>query len=123
MVAKYLQPLKLTHKDLKVEVRKENGKQFESKLIRSLFEQNYIQHTFTIPYTPEENGHIESFHSILSKALEKDEFFDIKYLGNRLKTFYPTYDNDRSHSGTMGIPAAKFWALFDFAKIEVIKDM
>ena len=42
-------------------------------------------------------------------------------LEQRLEQFYTCYNNDRSHSGTLGIPPAKFWALYDMNKIEMIK--
>jgi putative transposase len=119
--AQYLQPNRLQLNDIEVEVRNDNGKQFEASLIRSFFEENSVRHQFTRPYTPEENGHVESFHSILTSALEKDKFSSLKQLETRLNKFYTTYNNDRSHSGTKGIPPAKFWALYDLNKLEVIK--
>jgi hypothetical protein len=34
-----------------------------------IFKENYLNQVFTHPYTPQENGHIESFHAILAKKL------------------------------------------------------
>lgn len=120
VIAEYLQPHCINPKDLVIEVRSDNGKQFTSDMIRRFFEDNGLDQVYTKPYTPEENGHIESFHSILNKALANDTFTNLKNLEQRLERFYTCYNNDRSHSGTKGIPPAKFWALYTLNHLEII---
>lgn len=120
IIAEYFQPMGMHPEDVKIEVRSDNGKQFNCDLMTEFFKSNQIDHVFTHPYTPEENGHIESFHDILSSALKRDRFNDLDDLKKRLIRFYECYNNDRSHSGTHGIPPAKFWALHDLNKIEII---
>lgn len=120
IIVEYLQPAGTITEELEIEVRNDNGKQFNSNLIIDFFKENRLHQVFTHPYTPEENGHVESFHNILGKALKKDRFTTLSMLGQRLERFYTCYNNDRSHSGTKGIPPAKFWALFELDKIEVI---
>lgn len=120
VIAEYIQPNCIDPKYLIIEVRSDNGKQFTAELIKNFFKDNHIAQVFTKPYTPEENGHVESFHSILNKALAMDSFANLSQLENRLERFYRCYANDRSHSGTKGIPPAKFWALFDMDYIEII---
>jgi hypothetical protein len=46
--------------------------------------------------------------------------FSLGCLEKRLIRFYQTYNNYRSHSGILGIPPAKFWALNQMDQIEVI---
>lgn len=122
VVAEYLQQAKVssTEVDIDITVRSDNGKQFNSKIMSSFFENNGIRHEFTRPYTPEENGHVESFHSILGTSLKREKFTSLKELEKRLEKFYTSYNNDRSHSGTKGVPPSKFWSLFDMGKVEVI---
>jgi len=120
IIAEYLQPAGILEKRLDVEVRNDNGKQFNSKLILAFFKENYLNQVFTHPYTPEENGHIESFHNTLGKALSKDKFNTLDSLEQRLKRFYTCYNNERSHSSIKGIAPSKFWALYEMNKIEVI---
>jgi len=120
IIATYFQPAGLLEDGIDIEVRNDNGRQFSSELIPQFFKENYLNQVFTHPYTPEENGHIESFHSILGKALEKDRFSDLMQLEKRLNSFYLTYNNDRSHSSIIGLPPAKFWALIEQDKVEVI---
>jgi hypothetical protein len=120
VIAEFLQMKGICPKDVTVEVRTDNGSQFIAQILRKYFEENSINHVFTKPYTPEENGHVESFHSILSKSLGRDTFTSLHALEKRLQKFYTCYDNDRAHSGTKGIPPAKFWALYDMDMIEVV---
>ena len=120
VITNYLQPAEILKNKLDVEVRNDNGKQFNSNLIIKFFKDNHLNQVFTHPYTPEENGHIESFHKTLGKALRKDQFTSLKQLNNRLKKFYTCYNNDRSHGSIKGIPPAKFWSLYEQNKIEVI---
>ncbi len=120
VITNYLQPADVLKNKLEVEVRNDNGKQFSSDLIIKFFKENHLNQVFTHPYTPEENAHIESFHKTLGNALRKDQFTSLAQLENRLKKFYTCYNNDRSHGSTKGIPPAKFWALYELNKIEVI---
>jgi len=120
VIAKYLQPAGLRKERVDIEVRNDNGKQFNSDLIINFFKENHLNQVFTHPYTPEENGHIESFHSTLGKALSNDKFSSLTQLEQRLKSFYITYNNDRSHSSIKSLPPSKFWALVEQDKVEVI---
>lgn len=120
IIAAYLQPAGILEQGLDVEIRTDNGKQFNANLIIDFFKENYLNQVFTHPYTPEENGHIESFHNTLGKALRKDQFTTLDMLEQRLKKFYTCYNNERSHSSIKGIAPSKFWALYELNKIEVI---
>jgi transposase InsO family protein len=119
LVAEYLQPHRIAVAQVQVEVRSDNGKQLGAKVVKKFFEENHIRHVFTHPYTPEENGHVESFHSILSDALHNDRFTNLSELELRLDRFYASYTDDRSHSGTRGIPPAKFWSLYEMDLVKV----
>lgn len=118
VIANYLQPAGIREQEVKVEVRNDNGKQFSAHILTNFFEENQIEHKFTHPYTPEENGHVESFHSILGKALNNQLFNDLYALEKRLHEFYGRYNDDRCHGSIAGLPPARFWALYDMGKIE-----
>jgi len=60
----HLQPADLLAKDIHVEVRSDNGPQFLATRLREFMADNHLGQVFTHPYTPQENGHVESFHSI-----------------------------------------------------------
>lgn len=106
---------------LQVEVRNDNGKQFSSEEIQQFFADNYLLQVFTHPYTPEENGHVESFHKTLGNALKNDHFSTLEDAEKRLDRFYKSYNNHRTHSATK-VPPSIFWALYDTGMVEVTVD-
>jgi transposase InsO family protein len=122
VMANYLQDNVKPDLELHIEVRNDNGKQFSSGEIRQFFADNYLTQVFTHPYTPEENGHIESFHSTLGKALENDMFDTLKDLENRLDRFYANYNNERTHSATI-VPPAVFWGLYEQGFVTIKPDL
>jgi putative transposase len=81
-------------------VRNDNGSQFESNLVRTYFEDKGIIQEFTKPATPEQNAHIESYHSIINRAIcqrfELKDLADTKQIFTRWEYFYNT---KRIHSG------------------------
>jgi putative transposase len=118
IIATYFQGVLKPDCTLQVEVRNDNGKQFSSEEITTFFADNYLMQVFTHPYTPEENGHIESFHKTLGKALKNDKFGTLQDAEKRLDTFYENYNNHRTHSATK-VPPSIFWALYESGLIEV----
>lgn len=121
VIAEYLQPANIRAQEIAVEIRNDNGKQFTASILSDFFKENGLNHVFTHPYTPEENGHVESFHSILGKALENDLFTNLPALESRLEHFYLSYNNERCHGSIAGLPPSKFWALYDMQKIETMR--
>ena len=119
IIAEYLQPAGMLESEIEIEVRNDNGKQFNSNIIIEFFKENKLNQVFTHPYTPEENGHIESFHSILGKSIKTDRFVNLKSLEERLDVFYKSYNNIRSHGSLKGLSPSIFWALFEQGKIKV----
>lgn len=119
VVAHYIQEEYDANNPIEIEVRNDNGKQFSSKEIIKFFKDNELTQVFTHPYTPEENGHIESFHKTLGKALKSNVFNSLEDLEKRLNKFYPTYNNYRSHGSIKGLPPAIFWALFDLDHVDI----
>lgn len=117
VITHYLQPADQLRKKIHVEIRNDNGPQFSSKVIREFFEQNYLNQVFTHPYTPQENGHIESFHSILSKAIGTQVFWDMPELETFLILFYEKYNNHRIHASIANLSPRLFWALWEKGKI------
>lgn len=121
IIVNYLQPAELLKRKLEIEVRNDNGKQLSSKMIQNYFKENHLNQVFTHPYSPEENGHIESFHKTLGNALRNDTYKSFLELVNRLKKFYLSYNNDRQHSSIAGLSPAMFWALFEEGQIDTIQ--
>lgn len=104
--------------EIHIEVRNDNGSQFSAKNLRSFFKENGLHHVFTHPYTPQENGHVESFHAILSKSLDQYCFWSIEELEKRLDVFYHKYNNERIHGSTAHLTPVLFWRLWNEGKIK-----
>lgn len=117
IILEYLQPAGLLSEEIHIELRNDNGKQFAGTMIQSFFKDNYLNQVFTHPYTPEENGHIESFHKTLGASLKGQQFRNIEELEIRLKQFYKTYNNERPHGSIVGLSPSKFWSLWEMEKI------
>lgn len=113
VIVKYLQPADLLNRGIHVEIRNDNGPQFGSKLIEAFFKENHLHQVFTHPYTPQENGHIESFHNILSASLARQEYWDLEQLTTKLTIFYEKYNNKRLHGSIANLPPKLFWELWD----------
>ncbi|MDD2387830.1 MAG: integrase core domain-containing protein [Bacteroidales bacterium] len=113
VVENYLQAYLYPGEYIHVEVRNDNDKRFSAKLVQDYFAENHINQVFTHPYTPQENGHIESFHSILSKHLEPYNFWSIEELEQNLILFYEKYNNSRIHSSIAYLSPRNFWDLWN----------
>lgn len=113
VIINHLQPADLLSKDIHVEVRSDNGPQFLATRLREFMADNHLGQVFTHPYTPQENGHVESFHSIISQALKYDRFTTLGQLEQRLVLFYENYNNSRVHSATAMLPPQVFWQAYE----------
>lgn len=100
VIEQHLQPADLLSKRLHVELRNDNGPQFGAAAVREMLAQNHIRQVFTHPYTPQENGHVESFHNTLKKALGEKPYWSLHELEERLQTFYHAYNYRRIHAST-----------------------
>lgn len=103
-----------------IEIRSDNGPQFCAQKLQQFFKDNYLMQSFTHPYTPQENGHIESFHAILSKNLKGKHFDDLRGLCQELQGFYPFYNYQRIHASTLHTPPMTFWTMWNKQQIQRI---
>jgi len=118
IIVNHLQENNMLKKGVNIEIRNDNDKRFSAQLVQDFFEENYLNQVFTHPYTPEENGHVESFHSILGRSLNRRGFVSIKDLENHLIIFYQKYNNERIHSSIAMLPPRIFWNAWEKNWIE-----
>jgi putative transposase len=100
VIKHHLQPADLLNKKLHVEVRSDNGPQFIASMVQGYFKANHLDQVFTHPYTPQENGHIESFHAILGAYLDRHTIWNLDQLIGVLTPFYTGYNGRRVHGST-----------------------
>jgi transposase InsO family protein len=120
IIVNHLQRHDMLNRKIIIEVRNDNGPQFKSRVIQGFFKENYLNQVFTHPYTPQENGHIESFHKILSEALEP-AYWSLMELENRLTKFYDAYNNVRVHGSIASLTPQLFWDVWNAGLINRIE--
>lgn len=114
IIVQYLQPFGMMNKDITIEIRNDNDSRFAAKVVQEYLLENGLNQVFTHPYTPEENGHIESFHSILGKSLNQKGIFEtITDLENHLKHFYHAYNYVRLHGSLDHLCPETFWIVWE----------
>jgi transposase InsO family protein len=119
IIEEHLQTADLLARQLSVTVRSDNGAQFLAKTVREFLWENHLLQENTHPYTPQENGHVESFHAILGTALEDGEFENLGQVLLALKSFYDFYNGHRIHSSICSLPPKIFWQAFEQGLVEV----
>jgi transposase InsO family protein len=118
VITQHLQSADMLNKGIHIEIRNDNDKRFSAKLVQEFFKENYLNQVFTHPYTPEENGHIESFHKTLSTALEGQHFETLDQLESRLMIFYNNYNNHRSHGSLCGLTPYLFSKQWEYGNVK-----
>ena len=84
--------------DSQITIRTDNGSQFIAHSVRDFIAACGVKQEFTHVATPEENGHIEAFHSILERELvRKQEFASTEELVSTLERYYEFYNTRRIH--------------------------
>ena len=80
--------------------RQDNGSQFIAEKVQSYFKGRNVKQEFCKPATPEQNAHIESYHSILEKVIcQRYEFENLLEAQNTFNRFVEFYNFERIHSG------------------------
>ncbi len=81
-------------------VRNDNGSQFEANIVQEYLRAKGICQEFTKPATPQQNAHIESYHSILESAVcQRIELEDLKHSRETMDRFRTFYNFERIHGG------------------------
>lgn len=93
------QSLKPVLGDLKkITIRSDNGSQFIANDVRGFFCYHGIKHEFTNIATPEDDGHIEAFHSILEREfLLRNDYTSFDELKCAINKFMKCYNEERLH--------------------------
>ena len=95
----------------KIHVRNDNGSQFEARLIQDYFKDKGVIQEFTIPATPEQNAHIEAYHSIVESVIcQKYEFSDLEEAQDTFNRWIRFYNFERLHSGIQYLSPRDFLA-------------
>ena len=118
IIENHLQPYDCLNRKIHIEIRNDNDSRFVAHDVQLFFKENHLNQVFTHPYTPQENGHIESFHAILSEKLRGKVFWSLSDLEQFLTIFYEKYNNQRIHSSIVYLAPKIFWDLWEKELIE-----
>lgn len=90
-------------------IRNDNGSQFIATLVQEFLAESNIFQEFTKPATPEQNAHIESYHSIMESAVcQRFEFENMQDFKQTMERFKIFYNFHRIHGGIGYTSPAKF---------------
>ena len=83
-----------------ITLRNDNGSQFIANNLRNYLKEKNIYQEFTHVSTPQENAHIEAFHSIIQREfVDKTEYFTFNELSYLYEKYCKFYNEERIHSG------------------------
>lgn len=93
------QSLKSSLNDFKkITIRNDNGSQFIANDVRGYFMYHGINHEFTNIATPEDDAHIEAFHSILElEFLQRNDYTSFDEMKDAIERFIHCYNHERIH--------------------------
>ncbi len=87
----------------------DNGTQYTSKEFRKSIEILGIKQEYIWHHTPEQNGHVESFHKTLKKEyIWPQEFTNFQMAEIALAGAFQDYNNQRIHSSVGYMPPNEF---------------
>ncbi len=90
-------------------VRNDNGSQFVASKVQEYFIKNNVIQEFTKPSTPQQNAHIESYHSIMESAIcQRFEFENVEDFTKTMNRFRIFYNFNRIHGGLGYTSPARF---------------
>lgn len=101
-------------------IRSDNGPQFIAKLLAEQLKEHDLSHEFIHPATPQENGHIESFHNTVERLVcQKYEFLDLEHARSIFKAFFKAYNETRKMEALCNYPPLTFLKLWDLGSVGI----
>jgi putative transposase len=108
---------------LNVKIRTDNGPQFIAKNLANVLDEVKIKHEFINPGTPQENGHIESFHSTVTRLVcSKNIFSDLSHAKKTFSEFYYAYNYTRVMKALLHNSPSNFINLWKSGVIGIKRD-
>jgi hypothetical protein len=102
-------------------VRNDNGSQFVANIVQDFFSKNNIEQEFTKPATPQQNAHIESYHSIMESAVcQRFEFENKQDCIDTLNRFRNFYNFERIHSSLGYKAPAKYLEQIGYSMKQIV---
>jgi putative transposase len=101
-------------------LRSDNGPQFIAGRFAQELQKVGIGHEFIRPGTPQQNAHIEAFHSTMEKLVcSRNIFGGIEHARNVLEGFYQAYNYTRTMKAILYHSPSQFLQLWDGNKVGI----
>lgn len=109
--------------NMAIKIRTDNGPQFIAKKLAQTLELLKVKHEFIKPGTPEQNGHIESFHSTFTRLVcDRHIFEDLSQAKEIIGNFFFAYNNTRVMKAILYHPPTTFLKIWETGAIGIKKD-
>lgn len=109
VIRNWLQIYKPYFDETPVSIRSDNDSRFIANDLKKFLILNDISQQFIMPATPQQNAHIESFHSVVEQLVcSKLEFENIEDARLNIEKFMDTYNNRRTISSIAYLPPMVF---------------
>lgn len=106
-----------------IKIRTDNGPQFIAKKLADVLNTLNIAHEFIQPGTPQQNGHIESFHSTITRLVCNRHIFNDIYHAREIFTdFFYAYNNTRVMKTLLYNPPMTFLELWKSGIVGIKKN-
>lgn len=121
-IDKWILPLDINPAEIKIKIRTDNGSQFIAKVFREKLDNSKIDNEYIKTGTPQQNGHIESFHNTINKLVTSKYYFeDLQQAKNIFMRFFDTYNNKRIMNAILNKSPQEFIKLWANNQVEVRK--
>ena len=104
----------------KLKLRSDNGPQFISAKLAKGVENLPLDQEFIRPGTPQQNGHIESFHHTVKKLVTDKHFFNnLDEARSVFERFYKTYNETRIMKSILYCSPKEFLKMWEAGKVGI----
>lgn len=118
----WLIPWNVDPNQAKVAIRTDNGPQFIAAALRDHLNSVGIENEYIEPATPQQNGHIESFHATVTKLVCNKYYFDhLDQAREVFERFFHTYNNIRIMESIGYKTPMQFLRLWKDGHIDAVK--
>jgi len=113
-------PLGIDPTKTKIRIRTDNGPQFIAQLFIERLKDYQIENEYIKPATPQQNGHIESFHNTINNLVcSKYEFDDLNEAKEIFQRFFYSYNSKRIMKALLYLSPLEFLIQWYSGKIGV----
>lgn len=108
---------------MSIKIRTDNGPQFIAKKLAKTLKAMNLEHEFIEPATPQQNGHIEAFHSTVTRLVcNRHVFKDLNHAKEIFTDFFYAYNNTRVMAALLYYPPMEFLELWKSGIVGIKKD-